>query len=152
MSDYSWQAKQAPGGFGPADNWQELIWRIIMNETRFVDADPELQREWERKHAKPQVKIEETRPHCWRRPYEIYVSVNGMRGAMKYDAMPFAVVGTLEEVNAILRERENATGLPIFLMRGVNAKLPRNPPDGIFVRPTEFDELDPHEIRCVRRW
>ncbi len=123
-----------------------------MSETRFVDEDPELQRGWERKHAKPQVKIEDTRPHAWHRPYEIYISEkNGMRGSTRYDMQPYAVVGTVGEVNAILREQENATGLPIFMMRGYNAKMPRNPPDGIFVRPIEFDELDPHETRCIRR-
>ena len=111
---------------------------------RFVVVDDEPKKE------PPPIKIAEPRPHSWRRPYEIYVSKGGMNGAMRYDAMPFAVVGTLAEVNAILRERENATGLPIFMMRGMNRPMPRNPPDGIFVRPTEFDELDPHEIRCVR--
>jgi hypothetical protein len=113
-----------------------------MSETKLTIGYPE---------KDPAQVVAETRPHAWHRPYEIYISVNGMRGAMVYDAMPFAVVGTVEEVNAILREQENATGLPIFMTRGMNAKMPRNPPDGIIVRQIEFDELDPHEPRCVRR-
>jgi hypothetical protein len=98
----------------------------------------------------PALKVEEPQPHCWHRPYEIYISKGGMNGAMVYNAQPFAIVGTIEEADQISRERSEALGLPIYMTRGMNARLPRVPPDGVIVRQIEFDELDPHEIRCVR--